>query len=188
MKQYLYIFTICSIILLLSNGCSHDEHKHIHEEEVITTVTVTLTPKNGGSTVTLTSKDIDAGGPKKPTITGGTLQTSTTYTGSITLLNETEDPAVNITKEIEEEAEEHQFFYKAKGIKSTFTYKGKNDKNGKPVGLSFEVVTEGTAGMGNYTITLRHEPNKSATGVSTGDITNAGGETDVEVVFPITLQ
>ncbi|HBK71516.1 MAG TPA: type 1 periplasmic binding fold superfamily protein, partial [Flavobacteriaceae bacterium] len=35
---------------------------------------------------------------------------------------------------------------------------------------------------------LRHEPNKSASGVSDGDITNAGGETDIEVIFNITVQ
>ena len=189
MKQFLSILTICSIFML-NGGCSKDdhEHEHIHEEEVITTVTVTLTPKNSGRPVTLRSKDTDGNGPKTPTITGGTLQKGMTYTGSIELLNETENPAENITEEVAEEAEEHQFFYKATGIGGTFTYTGKGDKNGKPVGLTFEVVTGSMAGSGHYTITLRHSPNKSASGVSTGDITNAEGETDVEVKFPITLQ
>ena len=36
-------------------------------------------------------------------------------------------------------------------------------------------------GHGQFTVTLRHEPDKSAQGVSAGDITNAGGETDIEV-------
>jgi len=38
------------------------------------------------------------------------------------------------------------------------------------------------------TITLRHEPAKDATGVSDGDITNAGGETDISVNFPVEIQ
>ena len=42
--------------------------------------------------------------------------------------------------------------------------------------------------MESYTITLRHEPAKTATGVSGGDITNAGGETDIEVVFDVTVE
>ena len=33
------------------------------------------------------------------------------YSGSIVLLNETEDPAENMTLEIEAESLEHQFFY-----------------------------------------------------------------------------
>ena len=33
------------------------------------------------------------------------------YSGSIVLLNETEDPAENMTEEIEEEDLAHQFFY-----------------------------------------------------------------------------
>ena len=37
------------------------------------------------------------------------------------------------------------------------------------------------------TVILRHEPNKAGAGVSDGDITNAGGETDIEVTFPFHL-
>ena len=61
------------------------------------------------------------------------------------------------------------------------------DNNGNPIGLSFELTT-GDAGNESYTITLRHEPDKTASGVSGGDITNAGGETDIEVVFDITVE
>jgi hypothetical protein len=35
---------------------------------------------------------------------------------------------------------------------------------------------------------LRHLLNKNAAGVSTGDITNAGGSTDAEVTFPIVVE
>ena len=35
---------------------------------------------------------------------------------------------------------------------------------------------------------LRHEPDKSAAGVSSGDITNAGGETDIEVSFNVIIE
>ena len=45
----------------------------------------------------------------------------------------------------------------------------------------------GNSGYGAFTITLRHEPNKSGMNVNTGDITNAGGETDVQVIFDITV-
>jgi hypothetical protein len=37
-------------------------------------------------------------------------------------------------------------------------------------------------------VTLRHEPDKGAAGVSGGDITNAGGDTDIEVTFPVVIE
>jgi len=74
------------------------------------------------------------------------------------------------------------------------------DADGNPVGLS-STLTTGAAGSGTLTVTLRHEPMKSATGVTLrhepmksatgvadGDITNAGGETDIEIVFPVDVQ
>ena len=59
--------------------------------------------------------------------------------------------------------------------------------NGHPIGLQIKMTT-GMATTGMLTIILRHEPNKDATGVSDGDITNAGGETDIEITFDIDVQ
>ena len=61
------------------------------------------------------------------------------------------------------------------------------DANNLPIGIQNKVQT-GAASEGTFTITLRHEPAKPAEGVSDGDITNAGGETDVEVTLPISIQ
>jgi hypothetical protein len=47
-----------------------------------------------------------------------------------------------------------------------------------PIGLDFSFATWTAGGAGTLRITLRHLPNKSATGVASGDITNADGETD----------
>ena len=97
------------------------------------------------------------------------------------VLNELEDPADNITAEVQAEDEDHQFFYTPTNNIATIAYTDQ-DANGNPVGLTFTVTTT-AATTGNLTVVLRHEPNKSATGVSDGDITNAGGETDIEVTF-----
>ncbi|WP_333780806.1 type 1 periplasmic binding fold superfamily protein [Tenacibaculum pacificus] len=151
---------------------------------------VVLTDSNK-NTITLESKDIDGDGPNKPVITGGTLKANTTYSGVITLLNETETPADNITLEVAEEADEHQFFYSATAISNDFsgdfTYAGDNDSNGNPVGIKFTVKTGGT-GEGSYVITLIHEPSKSVDGVKEGKIKNAGGSTDFEATFPIVIE
>ena len=102
------------------------------------------------------------------------------------LLNELESPAEDITVEVQEEAEEHQFFFQnnISGLIIAYT---DEDENGHPIGLSSKISTTGS-GSGTITVTLRHEPNKTAAGVSTGEITNAGGETDIEVTFDVEIQ
>jgi len=60
------------------------------------------------------------------------------------------------------------------------------DNNGNPIGISTRLST-GAVSNGKLKITLRHEPNKSAQGVKDGLITNAGGETDIEVEFPVNV-
>ncbi|WP_237275713.1 type 1 periplasmic binding fold superfamily protein [Tenacibaculum ovolyticum] len=175
------------ISTLAITSCSDDTPVPVHEEEVITTMTIELTPNGGGDKVTILSDDKDGEGPTAPEVTGGNLTANTTYNAVIKLENKLESPAENITLEVAEEADEHQFFYSANGVSGTFAYAGNNDANGNPVGINFTVTT-GDAGTGTYVVTLRHEPSKSATGVKEGDITNAGGETDIQVTFPITVQ
>lgn len=176
---------LLSLILItgiIFQSCSNDDDnpEPVNEEEVITTLTATL--NGGGSTVTMTYQDLDGDGPGAATITvSGPLSAGTTYSGSLDLLNEAESPAESITEEIEEEDEEHQFFFSSTNNVGTFAYND-TDGDGNPVGLSFTLTT-GAATTGSITIILRHEPAKDAAGVSDGDITNAGGETDLSVSF-----
>jgi hypothetical protein len=62
----------------------------------------------------------------------------------------------------------------------SFTY-ADADVNGKPIGLAFTLKTGTAAATGNIVVVLRHMPAKSAAGVATGDITNAGGATDAQI-------
>jgi hypothetical protein len=61
------------------------------------------------------------------------------------------------------------------------------DGDGNPIGLRNRATTP-AAGSGTITAILRHMPNKSAAGVASGDITNAGGDTDIEVDLNFTIQ
>lgn len=169
-------------------ACSSDDDtipKIINPEEVITTMELTLVPENGGATLTLNYQDLDGSGPNEPTIESDILTKNTAYQGSIVLLNETVDPAENITLEVEEEDVDHQFFF-SNTADLTVTY-ADEDANGNPVGIEFTLETSATT-SGSLTITLRHEPNKTAEGVNNGNIENAGGETDISVTFPITVE
>jgi len=183
-KNYFFLALLLTATIILS-GCEKDDPVVVNEEEVITTLNYTLTSANGAVT-TLSFQDLDGDGGNAPTITGGTLAANQTYTGSLTLLNETEEPAESITEEIEAEDAEHQFFFQSDISGLTVAY-ADQDADGNPVGLS-STLTTGAAASGTVTIILRHEPVKSADGVSEGDITNADGETDIEVEFPVDVQ
>lgn len=167
-------------------SCEKDDPIIPNEEELITTLVYTLV-SDSAPTVTFEFKDLDGDGGNAPMITSGILQANTEYTGSLTLSNESVDPADDITSEVSEEDDEHQFFYAVDdGLDINIDYDDQ-DGDGNPLGLKTKVNT-GQAGTGNLTITLRHEPAKSADGVSDGLIANAGGETDIEVSFILTIQ
>lgn len=173
-------------LCVLAFSACEKEPVIVNEEEVVTTLNYTLTPDGGGTAITLSFVDLDGDGGNAPTITGGTLAANQTYQGRMELLNALETPAEDITAEIEAEDEDHQFFFQSTVPNLTVDYTDQ-DADGNPVGLSSTVST-GAAASGTLTVILRHEPNKSGTGVAGGDITNAGGETDIEVTFPIDVQ
>ena len=185
MKNLKSILAI-TILAITFTACSNDDDGNpipVNEEEVITTLIATLSSTAGN--ITMTSRDLDGDGPDAPVINvSSALAANTTYTGSLDLLNETEDPAESITAEIEEEDDEHQFFFSSALVSAVYA---DMDGDGNPVGLAFTLTT-GDAGTGNLTITLRHEPAKDAEGVSDGNIANAGGETDLSVTFPISVE
>ncbi len=172
------------LLLLLFTGvlftaCSDDDDNPdpINEEETITTMTITLTPQGGGDPITFQTRDIDGDGPNPPEVTSENLIGNTTYTGSIVLLNETETPPENVTEEIEQEDDEHQFIFEFEGSIATIAATDTDD-NGNPVGLEFQLSTL-TAGSTSLTVTLRHEPTKP----NDGTLAGAGGETDITATF-----
>ncbi len=175
--------TIFATALIFS--CSSDDDstpEPVLEEEVITTMTITLTA-DGQADVILQTQDLDGDGPDLPVVTvSGNLSSNTNYSGSITLLNETEDPAENITEEIEEEDLEHQFFYSVGSGLDAQTDYNDADSEGNPLGLDF-VLSTYSASSGSITFTLRHEPNKPNMGLE-----DAGGETDIEATFNVSIQ
>ncbi|MDO6803610.1 type 1 periplasmic binding fold superfamily protein [Wenyingzhuangia sp. 1_MG-2023] len=174
---------IIAFVLVLGVSCSKNDPIIPNEEELITTLTYTLTPTDGGDDVVLIYKDLDAEGTSfDAEITNGSLEANKTYSGVITLSNESEDPAENMTEEVEEEANDHQFFFIDIPTGFTISYDD-SDSDGNPIGLSTIVETKDTYVGGDLTIILKHEPNKFAEDITIYDATNAGGETDIEVTF-----
>ena len=179
-------FKLLASVLFLSLtvfSCS-DDPEPVNEEEVITTMTVTLSSATAATSVILKYQDLDGDGPNEPEITvSGDLASGTVYNGSILLENETESPAENITLEVEEEDDEHQFFYTVgSGLDATVDYEN-FDADGNPLGTEFSLTTGSSAGAGSLTFTLRHEPKKP----NNGTLSDAGGETDISASFNLTV-
>ncbi|KAA3440898.1 hypothetical protein FOA19_07625 [Rufibacter hautae] len=169
---------------MFMTSCSNDEDPiPTNEEELITTVQLYFNPINAaGNIPTATYRDIDGPGGQAPTITPVQLNPNTNYALSVTVLDESKTPVGEITEEVEEEGDEHQFFYvPSSGLNLTVTYNDA-DKNNLPMGIN-NLATTGAASAGTLKVVLKHQPGqKSATS------TVNTGETDVEVSFPITIQ
>lgn len=163
-------------------GCNNDDPTPANEEEVITTLQVTLAPAGGGIPITLKFFDADGEqGSAAPVITvSGQLKSSTQYAAVIDLRNETVDPAANVSEEVAQEAHDHLFcFTPGSGI-ITVQYEDA-DSNGLPLGLISTWQT-GAPGKTTITISLRHQA-----GTKTGECPGTG-ETDLEVTFDVVVE
>ena len=86
--KYLFLLLMTSFATF---SCSTDDDNPtpVNEEEVITTLRLTLTPQGGGMPIIFETQDLDGDGPNPPVVSvSSALAANTTYNGSIELLNE----------------------------------------------------------------------------------------------------
>lgn len=155
-----------------------------NDQELITDVTITLTPVGGGTAITSTIADPDGAGPNPPAAQTAAivLDPGVTYNGTIEFLDR-QDPAdvEDITEEVEEEADEHRVFYVLSGLSGVTVPDSSldTDGNGAPLGLTYQVVVDGAAsGTGSIRIILSHYDDAPK-----GDGSMQSDETDVDVTF-----
>ena len=170
-------------LALVSLAACSDDPETTNEEEVITTVTVTLkTSPTDLNPVVLSWDDanLNAIVDEGEITTSGVLVIDKAYTASISLLNQDAD----VTDEIEEEAKDHIFCFEADDVDITFSGFD-TDSNGQRLGLT-STWTTGDASTGTVNIKLRHQP-----GFKTGDCPLPGdpapGETDVDITFDLEI-
>ena len=114
------------------------------------------------------------------------LDKNATYQMTIELLDETKKPVFDITKEVQEEGDEHLFVYKSNPIGLLGVSIKDLDKKGLPIGLQAEVKTQYAPGDGKFAILLKHQP--PVNGKLVKDGTEAPGSTDVDIEFLVTLK
>jgi len=180
LKPSLAILFAASVFI--GTSCSNDDDPEpINEEELITTLTLTMIPQGEGATVTATYRDLDGDGGQVPTTSNISLAANKVYDVTVSVLDESKTPAENITEEVEEEGNEHQFFYVPTGVNLTVNATDK-DSNNLPIGIVTTMTTAG-ASTGNLRVVLKHQP-----GLKNTTSTINTGETDVDVSFQITIQ
>ena len=160
------------------------------EEELITTIAITLTPVGAGTPVSARFQDSDGEGGNPPVVTDLTVAKNTTYDGRIQVLNESVTPAVDITKEVKEEAENHQFFYEPSGgiADAIVTYTDRESDYGDnigvdhPVGVTFSIAILQPAPAGKLRVILSHFDERPKDGQTPSD------ETDIDVTFDVIVE
>jgi hypothetical protein len=199
--QLLFYIGIISITFL--SGCGVDDPQKEDVPELITKVTLTFTPTTG-TPVVVTATDPDGEGIQGIKVDGPiNLTKSMTYVMSISLINALASPsddAYDITKEVEEEGDEHMFFFSWTGDAfsdptgngnidaraDAINYSGgtgSKDANNLPLGLqtTWKASSIGTIGA-SIRVLLKHQPGLK-TVVSGSDV----GETDLDVTFQLNI-
>jgi hypothetical protein len=171
---------------LLLAACGDSSTAPGGENELITRVTLTLTPAAGGTPLTAYIDDADGNGPQSPSAQVGALalRAGTTYTGTVKFENRLASPIEDITEEVEEEANEHRVYYTVagglagSGLTITTTDR---DPQGRPLGVTFSAVAgSGAAGQsGTLRVVLCHYDDRPKVASST----SCQGETDIDVLF-----
>ncbi len=155
-----------------------------NEPELITDVTITLTPVGGGTAITTTIADPDGPGPNPPNAQTAaiTLTPGMTYDGTVEFFDRSDPSDVeDVTEEVEREDDEHRVFYVLSGLTGVSVPDTSldTDGDGAPLGLSFQVVVEATAsGTGTIQVILSHYDEEPK-----GDGSEQSDETDVDVTF-----
>jgi hypothetical protein len=190
-------------LILFVFGCTdvEDDHDHDHEQEVITTVVLSFTWD--GSDAVSVFEWSDAENDGSPVADDIALLDATSYSVSVSLWNELEEPAEELTEEIADEADEHQIFFTGSAVQGPAT--GENaealvehayadqDTGGLPVGLENTFSTLGI-GTGDLVLTLRHLPVENdaavkvdglASEVAAGGFESIGGDNDVQITFSL---
>ena len=185
------------LTLFIFTACEEDEAapEEENEVEVFTDVKLVFTPSGGGAAVEAAAQDPDGAGVQELQVLGTiNLAANTEYTLTMVIENCLESPCELMNEEIEEEDDEHQFFFAF--TNDVFTSPAGNgnidsasdplnyndaDGNGNSLGLNTSCTT-GSASNGTFTVQLQHQPDvKTATSGATD------GDTDFALTFNLNI-
>jgi hypothetical protein len=191
-KLPVYLFAVLAMGFA---SCESDDPVPENDGELITDVTLTFQELDGGNLVgtPFSAKASDPEGIEvgaTPTIETVTLAKGKNYRMTITVTNSI--AGEDITAEILEESDEHQFFFLGTAFTGNILTVTYDDPSGELLGLQNELTVSSSPGANNtqMRVLLRHDLDKSYPGATNPNFQNyeqAGGETDLDITFPVVI-
>ncbi len=177
-------------------SCQSEDPVPENDEEVITDITLSFTELNASGTPVGTKISFKASDPQgielgsSPTIEPVNLIKGKTYRMEITVANSIANE--DITAEILAEGDAHQFYFLGNAFSANILTIAYDDPSGELIGLRTKVTVSSSPGTNNtqMQVVLRHDLDKSFPGATNPNFTNyaqAGGESDLDITFPIVL-
>ena len=175
---------ILGIVLGISlSGCKKDEPAPVQDNEFISTMRLTFT--EGTNKLVYSIKDLDGDGGNAPVIDVIKLLPNKTYTFTTEFLDETKNPAVNLTSEIKAESAEHLVIFEPNSTNLLSVTRTDKDSRNFEVGLMATAKTT-TAANGTMKVTLKHQPEVGGQPTKNGTATI--GTTDFEGTFKVEIK
>lgn len=191
-KLYLIAFALVSLAF---SSCSSEDPVPENDGELITDVTLTFQELDDSGNAVGDPFDFTASDPEgievgaTPTVETVTLEKGKVYEMTIDVYNSI--AGEDITEEIEEEGDEHQFYFLGSAFTSSpFLSYEYNDNGTEIIGLKGIVTVEQSpaSNNANMQILLRHALDKSYPGADNPNFqeyAKAGGESDLDITFPV---
>lgn len=198
------ILPLLAGIIFAIQACKNEDPQPENIPELITKVVLSFSPEGGGSIVKVTATDPDGGGVQDMVVDGPiNLLKNTQYTLSLELINELYLPGdddYNITAAVEEEGEEHQFFFSFSegtffspvgigNIKENETSTSGSinysdaDSSGLPIGIVTSWTTANSISSDkSFRVILKHQPELKSSTSSSLD-----GESDIDITFMLNV-
>lgn len=192
-KLPLYLFAALTMGFA---SCESEDPEKENEGEVITDVTLKFQEVDASNNPIGTAVSFKASDPQgiavgaSPTIQTVNLTRGKKYLMTIEVFNGIAKE--DITKEILAEAAKHQFYFLGAAFTSNIMTIAYADAGSIALGLRNLVTVSSSPGTNNTSmrVVLRHDLNKSFTGANNPNFANfvqAGGETDLDITFPVVL-
>ncbi|SEG19100.1 hypothetical protein [Algoriphagus boritolerans] len=192
-KLPIYLF---GVLALGFASCESNDPEEENDGEVITEVTLNFqeldaTGNPMGLVTSFKASDpegIEVG--SSPIIQPVTLTRGKTYRMTIAVYNGIEDE--DITEEILAEADVHQFYFLGSAFTSNILSISYDDPSGDLIGLQNILSVSSSPGTNNtqMQVVLRHDLDKNFPGATNPNFANfvqAGGETDLDITFPVVI-
>jgi len=177
-------------------SCKSEDPTQENDGEVITDVTLKFQELDASNALVGSALSFKASDPqgievgKTPTIQSISLAKGKKYQMTIEVTNAIKGE--DITQEILTEAAAHQFFFLGQVFDSNIFSIQYADAGGVALGLKNTVTVSISPGTNNSNmrVVLRHDLNKNFPGATSPTFANfaqAGGETDLDLTFPVIL-